>query len=195
MNKDANTDHPIFDLAKRRWSPRAFDDREVDPETLASLFEAARWAPSCFNEQPWRYIVAPRADEVGFGRLASLLSDSNRAWAPTAGALVMALASMRFSRNNEPNRHAWYDTGQATMQLVLEATARGLAAHQMAGFDRERAKIVFGLPEDIEPVSMIAFGYPGDPAELASELAERERAPRVRRPQSDFVFMGKWPGT
>jgi len=189
--KRAATGHPINDLLARRWSPRAFEDKPVARGTLARLFEAARWAPSCFNEQPWRYVIAFREDPDRFERLASLLSEGN-AWARKAAVLALSVAHLSFQRNGKPNRHAWHDVGAATENLCLQAVECGLRTHQMAGFDRERAREMLGLDDAHEPVAMIAIGYPGDPSVLPEKLRERELAPRERRPLAAFVFEGGW---
>ncbi len=189
--KKAAAGHPINDLLARRWSPRAWADRAVSRDTLASLFEAARWAPSCFNEQPWRYVIALREDTGGFERLASLLTEGN-AWAREAPVLALSVTHLSFQRNGKPNRHAWHDVGAASENLCLQAVECGLRVHQMAGFDRERAREMLGLDEDHDPVAMIAIGYPGDPAGLPEKLRAREVAPRERRPLDAFVFEEGW---
>lgn len=191
MTKRAASTYPIHDLIAERWSPRAFADRSVDRELLESLFEAARWAPSCFNDQPWSFLVATRDEAEGFARLADCLVEGN-AWARRAPVLALSVARLDFERNGRPNRHALHDVGLAVGSLVLQAQALGLATHQMGGFDVERARTTLGVPERHEPVAMIAIGYRGDPASLPATLAERERAPRVRREASSFVFGARW---
>jgi nitroreductase len=192
MEKPAVPDYPIHDLMVRRWSPRAFLPSSVEPEKLRSLFEAARWAPSCFNEQPWRFLVSRREDTGRFREMIGCLTPGNQAWAGAAGALILSVASGQFAHNGRANRHAFHDVGLATAQLVLQATALGLGIHQMAGFDRDRARGIWKIPEPFDPVAMVAVGYPGEPEQLSGELAQRERAPRTRRSQSGFVFGGGW---
>lgn len=192
MEKPARPDYPIHELMVRRWSPRAFLPKSVEPEKLRSLLEAARWAPSCFNEQPWRFLVATREDPQRFGQMAACLTPRNQTWAGAAGALILSVASGQFAHNGHANRHAFHDVGLATAQLVLEATALGLSTHAMAGFDRERARATWRIPESFEPVAVLAVGYRGEAEQLPEELAERERAPRSRRPQGEFVFSGGW---
>lgn len=192
MDKPAPSDYPIHELIQRRYSPRAFAPAEVSDADLASLIEAARWAPSCMNEQPWRFVVASRADPWAFSALLSCLDESNRRWADQAGALAFAIAKKTFTRNGKPNAYARYDTGQAVALLSVEATSRGLVVHQMAGFDASRATATLGLPADFEPVTAIALGPPGDPDQLPADLAERERAPRARKPQAELVFRGRF---
>jgi nitroreductase len=192
LNKTAITDSPIHELIRMRWSPRAFAATPVTPEVLRSLFEAARWAPSSNNEQPWSYIVAIQDDKVNFDKIAGVLGESNAVWAANAPMLAIAVARLTFAKNNAPNRSAQYDVGGATALLSLEATSRGLFVHQMAGFDREKAREVFGIPAEYEALAVLAIGYPGDPASLSEKLQARELAPRTRKPLSEFLMTGSW---
>jgi nitroreductase len=195
MHKAAKTDFPVDDLIRERWSPRAFDPKPVEPDVLASLFEAARWAPSSSNEQPWAYLVATKDDAENFEKTLSVLVEFNAIWAKEAAVLAIVVASLNFHHNGSPNRNAFYDTGAASALLSIEATARDLAVHQMAGFDRETAKQVFDIPPDWEPIAAIAIGYPGEPESLPEKLREREIAPRTRKPLSEFVMSGRWGHT
>ncbi|HYM87925.1 MAG TPA: nitroreductase family protein [Nitrospiraceae bacterium] len=192
MEKSADTQHPIHDLLKRRWSPRAFSDKPVEAEKLRILFEAARWAPSSNNEQPWRFIVANKDNETEWSRLLACLVEFNRIWAHRAPVLILSVASLNFEDDYTPNRHAFHDTGMAVENLVLQATALGLSAHQMAGFDVEKARADLKIPSGYEPVAMIAVGYPGDPAQLSDRLRAREAQPRVRKPLTEFVYSATW---
>lgn len=192
MDQQAQLQFPIHDLLARRWSPRAFDERLVEPQLLQSLLEAARWAPSSNNEQPWRFIVASKQHETDWNRLFECLAEGNRRWAFRAPVLVLSVASLQFEDDGKPNRHAFHDTGLATENLVLQATAQGLVAHQMAGFDVEKARADLRIPAGYEPVAMIAVGYPGDPAILQERLRERELRPRIRRPIGEWAFLGQW---
>lgn len=193
MEKPAQTDYGIHELLARRWSPRAFDERPVEADTLLTLFEAARWAPSSNNEQPWRFIVAnKRHQEADWKRLFECLVEGNRKWAVRAPVLILSAASMNFEDDGKPNRHAFHDTGLAAENLVLQATASGLVAHQMAGFDVEKARAELSIPTGYEPVAMIAVGYPGDPTVLSERLRERELQTRSRRPIGESVFSGRW---
>jgi nitroreductase len=189
MDKPAPVDAPILDLIRKRWSPRAFDPAPIPRETLRALFEAARWAPSSNNAQPWRYIVA-ESEEMR-ARVAPIFMGRNPLWAPKAPLLVCIAAQVLFE-DGKPNRHAWYDTGQATALLTVQATSMGLYVHQMAGFDTVKARELFALPDGVEPIAMMAIGGPGDASTLPEPLRGRESAPRVRRAQSDFVFAGTW---
>ncbi|MHB8500498.1 MAG: nitroreductase family protein [Candidatus Acidiferrales bacterium] len=195
MHKPAPADFPIHDLIRDRWSPRAFADKPVEPAVLASLFEAARWAPSSNNEQPWSYLVAAKDDAENFAKTVSVLVEFNAGWAKDAPVLVLAVAHLTFQKNGTPNRNAFYDTGAATALLSVEATARGLAVHQMAGFDAAKAKNVFDIPPDWEPIAAIAIGYPGAPESLPQSLRDREVAPRTRKPLTEFVMSGHWGHT
>ena len=195
MEKPADNAHPIHDLLKRRWSPRAFSDKPVEPETLRSLWEAARWAPSCFNEQPWYFLVATKRDGAEYDRLLACLNEGNAAWAGRAPVLMVSVARTAFQDDGEPNRHALHDVGQAVANLTLQATALGLFVHQMAGFSPEKVRQAFAVPEGFEPVAAIALGYPGDPTVLPEKLRQRELAPRSRKPLEDFVFSGRWGRT
>lgn len=193
---EARTDHPVHELIAKRWSPYGFEDRDVGKEDLASLLEAARWAPSCYNEQPWRYIVATRDEPEEFAKLLSCLVEANQAWAKAAPALALAVASLSFERNGKPNRHAHHDVGLATASLSVEATARGLCAHQMAGILPDRAREVYGIPGGFEALTGIAIGYPSsDPGRLPEGLRERDAARRPRRPLAETVFAGRWGET
>lgn len=192
MDKPAQPEFQIHELFIRRWSPRAFDERLVAAATLKTLFEAARWAPSSNNEQPWRFIVASKNHEVDWNRLFNCLAAGNQQWAVRAPVLMLSVASMHFEDDGKPNRHALHDMGLATENLVLQATASGLVAHQMAGFDVEKARADLRIPAGYEPVAMIAIGYPGNPDILPERLRERELGPRSRRPIGEWTFGGQW---
>jgi nitroreductase len=194
MEKPADVTHPIHALLQRRWSPRAFADRMVEPEQLQSLFEAARWAPSSNNEQPWHFIVGTKADPSAHDRLVACLKEGNRKWAFRAPVLILSVARLNLEDEGTPNRHAWHDTGMAALSLCLQATALGLVTHQMAGFEIEKARTDLGIPAGYEPVAMIAVGYPGDPASLPDYLRERELKPRERKAVTEFVSHGRWNG-
>ena len=192
MEKIAETQVPIHELIRRRWSPRAFSDLPVEPDKLLSLFEAARWAASSNNEQPWAFLVATQHDPKHFEAMASVLVEFNRAWANKAPVLILTLAHIQFEKDGKPNRHAFYDLGQAAANLALQATALGLTTHPMAGFNVEAAREHFAVPEGWEPVSMIALGYPGNLDSLTEKLQQRETAQRHRKPLETFIFSGAW---
>ncbi|HJZ64463.1 MAG TPA: nitroreductase family protein [Candidatus Acidoferrum sp.] len=195
MNKTAPVEYAVQDLIKNRWSPRAFSDKPVSSEVLRSLFEAARWAPSSNNEQPWAYIVATKDDPENFEKSLGALIEFNANWAKHAPVLVIAVAELAFAKNNAPNRNAQYDVGAASMQLSLEATARGLVVHQMAGFDPETAKEAYDIPQGWDPIAAMAIGYPGDASSLPEPYQTREKAPRSRKPIREFVMSGQWGHT
>jgi nitroreductase len=190
--KHAKTEHPTQDFVARRWSPYGFADRDVSEADLRSVFEAARWAASSFNEQPWSYIVATRAQEEAFARLLSCLVEANQAWAKAAPVLALGVATLNFKRNGKPNRVALHDLGLASGNLVAEATARGLGIHQMGGILPDRAREIYAIPEGSEAVTGIAIGYAGDPEVCSKEIRERDLEPRERKPQRDFVFGASW---
>jgi nitroreductase len=192
MQKAAPADYPIHDLIRTRWSPRAFSDKPISDETLRSLFEAARWAPSSSNEQPWAFLVSRKSDGVSHEKMLGTLVAFNQAWAKNAPVLVIAVSELAFAKNGTPNRNAFYDTGAAVAHLTTEATSRGLFVHQMAGFDPQKAREAFEIPSGWEPIAAFAIGYPGDPTKLPDTLREREQAPRVRKPLSEFVMVGRW---
>lgn len=196
--KHAAADHDVLDLIRERYSPRAFDvTRPVLLADLWRLFEAARWAPSSRNEQPWRFIVAhrdhsPEAHQALFGALRP----GNQLWANAAPVLILAAVQMNVEQTGEANRHAYYDTGQAVAYLTLQAQSQGLALRQMEGFDHDSARAVCRVPDAFEPAVVMAVGYPGSPDTLTNEKHRAlEVTPRRRRSASEFVFNGVWNTT
>lgn len=195
MHKAAVTDHPVHELIRNRWSPRAFSDKAVEPSVLASLFEAARWAASSFNDQPWAYLVATKDDAGNFKKMVAVLMEFNANWAKNAPVLAISVARRNFSHNGAPNPVAVHDVGAANAQLTTEATSRGLLVHQMAGFSHDKARQTFAIPEGWDPVSAIAIGYPGDPESLPDDIRRKELVPRTRKPIREFVMTGSWGHT
>ncbi len=189
---ERQTAHPIHELLKQRWSPRAFSDRPVEPAKLQSLMEAARWAASCFNEQPWSFIVATKHEPAEHQRLVDCLVEKNQQWARAAPVLMISIASLSFRHNGKPNRHAFYDVGAAAACMTIEATALGLHVHQMAGFHVEKARAAYNIPESAEPAAAIALGYLGDASSLPEEFRSKEQTLSPRKPISEFVFSGGW---
>lgn len=178
--------NPLIAPISERWSPRSFAPEGLSQDELATLFEAARWAASSFNEQPWRFIIATRS-EPSFTLLASCLVEANH-WAVNAPVLILSIAHRTFTRNGNENRHAWHDVGLAVGSISIQAAAMGLQLHQMAGFTPELARSLFSIPEDFDPVAMTAIGRPGDPLQLPEELRTAELAQRGRLPLRDLVF-------
>jgi nitroreductase len=193
--KIARPDHDILDVIRHRWSPRAFDPlRDVSRADLERLFEAARWAPSSLNEQPWRFVVVDRArSPETFGALLDSLTPKNRGWASAAPTLVLVAVRLKHERLDIDNSHAWYDAGQAVAFLTLQATAGGLSIRQMQGFDPGIARRVCEVPPPFEPAVVMAIGHAGDPETLPTPAhRDAERAPRERRAVAEFVFEREW---
>ncbi|MCX6028250.1 MAG: nitroreductase family protein [Chloroflexi bacterium] len=180
--------HPVHELIQKRWSPRAFSAQPVEEDEIMVLLEAARWAASANNEQPWRFIYATQAQTERYGKLFACLSPFNQVWAKTAPVLMMTLVKTHFARNNQPNRWALHDLGLAVGNLTTQASALDLYVHNMGGFSVETARQLFDLPADIEPVTMIAIGYLGDPDQLPETLRERELAQGQRKPIAELVL-------
>lgn len=190
--KHVDVDARVHEILRRRWSPRAFDAKAVEGDTLRLLFEAARWAASCANDQPWRFIVGTKDDSEAYDRVLSCLVERKQLWAKLAPVLVITAANTVFTQFPGQNRHGWHDVGLATGNLMAQATALGLSVHAMAGFDGDRARAVLQIPEGFDPVSALAIGYPGDPSLLPEDFREREVEGRTRKPLSEMVFSGLW---
>lgn len=191
--KHASADHPIHELLARRWSPYAYDPRPVERAALLTCLEAARWAASSFNEQPWSFLVAAREEEAEFARMLACLMEANQAWARNAGVLMLTVAARTFTRNGKPNRVAEHDVGMAVAGLTVQATDLGLVVHEMAGVNLARARQQYAIPESHDPLTAIALGYAADVETFADAgLAQRDRTPRARKPLGDFVFAGTW---
>ena len=188
--KPAETQHPIHELISERWSPRAFAGRPVEREKLYSLFEAARWAPSAANKQPWNFVFATQEDAEVHARFVSTLNEGNVIWAQRAPVLILVVAKLYPYPGKE--QASFYDVGMAAGNLMTQATALGLMTHQMGGFDANKARALLDIPEGYQPLAMIALGYPGSADTLPQALRERETAPRARKQQSEFVFEGQW---
>lgn len=184
--KIPQTVYPINGLFTERWSARAFASQPIADQTLMSLFEAASWAASSMNEQPWLYYYVHKEDD-NFQKFVECLLPGNAGWAQHAAVLLLSLAKKTFAGNGAINRHALYDTGAANTNLMLQATEHGLTGHQMGGFDYDKTREVFQLPEDIEPVVFIALGYPGLPEQLEEPFKSRETMPRTRKPVAAFA--------
>jgi nitroreductase len=192
--KSAPTTYPVHELIRNRWSPRAYADRPVAPATLHQVFEAASWAFSAMNAQPWQYIYAHKSDPAAFQKILDTLLPGNQPWAKNAPVLIIALANTRFD-NGQPNGAALHDLGAANATLFLEATALGLHGHVMGGFDREKLRRDFDLPEGLEPVVVLALGYLGAAEQLEEPFLSRENAARSRKPVAEFAFQNELPVT
>jgi nitroreductase len=182
--------HPIEPLFLRRWSPRAMSGEAVSDVELHRLLEAARWAPSTYNEQEWRFLHARRGGKH-WTAFFNLLMPANQAWCAAAGVLIVVLSKKTFTHNGKPNPVHTFDAGLASMSLLLQATAMGLVSHAMAGFDRARARQDLTVPDDFEVEAMIAIGRPGDPSKLPPELREREQ-PSGRKPIGEIAREGPY---
>lgn len=191
--KQAATDFPVHPFIQNRWSPRAFADQPVEVETLLSLLEAARWAPSSGNGQPWHFIVGRQGTET-HDKLVEVIKEGNLPWAAQAPVLMLTVAKT-ITSSGRPHTHAFHDVGLAVANLTFQATVLELYVHQMGGFDPEKARETFAIPDGFDPVTMLAIGYLGDPDRLDEKNRERELITRTRRPLSEFVFEGTWGQT
>ncbi len=193
-DKTATTSVPVDTLIAQRWSPRAFDDTKlVDEKTLLALLEAARWAPSCFGDEPWRFVVCNREqDEAAWEKMLGCLAEKNQLWAKHAPVLMLVGSVPTFSHNGSANRWSQYDTGAASENVCLQAASMGLNAHQMGGFDVEQAHVAFAIPDEVELMAVIAVGYHGATDILHEDFQEMESAKRERKPLNDGFFAGQW---
>lgn len=182
------TEHPVLDAIARRWSPVGFDASPVPRDVLLRILEAARWAASSNNEQPWRFVVGPREDRAQFERVLSTLVPGNQVWAQHAGALILVCTKSNFTYKDRPNPYAWFDAGQALAHLFLQTIAEGLHAHAMGGFEKEKARETFVIPEGFEPVCAVAIGRHDPAAPLPEDTAARDHGPRSRRALAEIVF-------
>lgn len=194
MQKPAVTQAPIHEIIANRWSPRAYDQsKKVSMEQIVRLLEAARWAPSCFGDEPWRFVVWDKnKDAAAWENALDCIVPGNQAWAKDAPVLILICADTLFSHNQKANRWCGYDTGAAAVSLCLQATSMGLITHQMGGFDGEKTRMTFKIPEQFEMMAMVAVGHPADTGALSDELKERELAPRKRRPLGELFYEKVW---
>lgn len=191
VNKPAETSVAINSLIRDRWSPRSFQSKPVPKEILVSLFEAARWAPSCNNSQPWRYIIATSDDKDEYERMQSCVNERNQRWSRLA-PVIGFVCGYTIMKNDRPSPTHRYDTGLASAMLLMQATEHGLVVHQMAGILRDNVRETYAVPEDTDIICGFGLGYQGEADQLPEELPEREVQPRVRQALSDFVFTGKF---
>jgi nitroreductase len=180
--------YPINPLILNRWSPRSMTGEELGDDDIMSLFEAARWAPSSYNNQPWRFIYAKR-DTKHWDRLFNLLAEANKIWTKNAALLAVVISRKNFEYNEKPARTHQFDAGSAWENLALEASSRGIVAHGMQGFDYEKARVELGIPIDFEVMAMIAIGKRGPKENLPSELQDKEK-PTDRKPLKDIIMEG-----
>ena len=194
FNKDIETKVPIHELIAARWSGRAYDpEKSLSREQIISLVEAARWAPSCFGDQPWRYIIFDKAtNQAAWDKALACLAEGNRSWAKDAPVLLLACADSVLSQNGNPNRWGQYDTGAASLNLCLQATALGLMVHQMGGFDADKTKTEFSIPDQFTPMAMMTVGYQLAEAAIPEDIKEREYNPRARNTLDENFFEGSW---
>lgn len=194
IEKPAITDQKIHPIIAERWSGRAFDPAlPIKNEEIISICEAARWAPSCFGDQPWRFVIWNKfTDDTSWNKALNCLSPGNKEWAQNAPVLILAASVKTFSHNDKNNRWVGYDTGAASISLCLQATSLGLMSHQMGGFDAEQIRATFDIPNDIECWAMIAIGHPAPQDTLSEEQLERELKARTRRPLTEQFFNNTW---
>jgi len=193
-DRKAQTRVPINELLAKRWSPRAYDvNRTVTREQLAALLEAARWAPSCNGDEPWRYLIFDRRrDPDGWQKAFDCLSENNRKWVKNVPVLLLSCGGSIFEHSGKPNRYGQHDTGAASTCLALQGAAMGLAVHQMGGYDAQKARAAFDIPEEYTPMAMIAVGYQAAPDVLDEETKAKELKPRSRKPLETHFFEGGW---
>ncbi len=189
--RPAPTTHTLLSAIGTRWSPRSYADTAVSDEALLAVLEAGRWASSCFNDQPWVFVVA-RHGTPEFTAMLATLMPFNQVWAAAAPVLLYSVARTHFAHDGKPNKHAWHDVGAATATMAVEASGRGMQMHGMAGYDAAAARAALAIPETHEPVTAFTLGFPGAATLLPEKLAEREAAPRARRDAATMLFRGKW---
>jgi nitroreductase len=195
QEKNVNpVEYPVIEPIAKRWSPRAFSSKPIDQHTLNTLFEAARWSASSYNEQPWRFIVASKEHNHHYQKMLTVANEWNQKWASLAPVLILTIAKTHFSHNQKPNKHAWYDLGAAVTSLSLEATKHNIFVHQMAGINPDYAKESFGIPEGYEVVSLLAVGYLGQIKDLPEEFHKGETRERTRKALNEIVFYENFDG-
>jgi nitroreductase len=197
IEKNADTQLKINTLIASRWSGKAYDpQREVTDKQILTMLEAARWAPSCYGDQPWRYIVCNKhTNDEAWQKALDCLSEGNQLWAQHAPVLILVLADTVFSHNDKENRWGAYDTGAASISMCLQATELGLMTHQMGGFDKDRAEQTFATPTRFAAMSMMAVGYQFAKDQIPEDMLEREMSERKRKPLNDLFFAGCWGET
>lgn len=192
MKKETKNQYPILDIIKERWSPRAFSPKSVEPEKIQSLMEAARWAPSSFNGQPWRFILGVKGQGDGYDKIQQGLVEFNQIWSQTAPLLIVALGRKNFAHSGEPNTAWQYDTGASVAFLTLQAMSMGLYMHQMGGFSKQKLIELLEIPADYEPLTVLAIGYMGSADVLPPDFQKMEMGERSRMPFNELVFDNKF---
>ena len=194
MQKPAITQVPIDPTLANRWSGRAYDaSKPVSHEQIIALLEAARWAPSCFGDQPWRFVVWDKqADPEAWQKAFDCLAPSNQAWVKDTPVLMLVCADTLFNHNQQPNRWGQYDTGAAAENICLQAASMGLMAHQMGGFNADKARETFAVPAQFIPMAMLCVGYAADINTVTGDALDRETAARSRKPLNELFFAGNW---
>ena len=193
--KIANRPAGLHPLLRERWSPRAYSNKAIGPDAIQRMFEAAQWAMSSYNGQPWRFVYATKDDAAGYERVLSTLIPFNQAWANSAPMIGIAIGRTHFEHNSEPNSWHAYDTGAAMALLTVQAHHEGLHVHQMAGFDPAKAKEVLNIPEGYSPIAAFTIGYVGDASALPDPLKEREGQPGQRKALAEIAFKGTFGAT
>lgn len=194
IQKPAETEQKLSSIIAERWSGKAYDaSQAINDEVITALCEAALWAPSCYGEAPWRYILCNRfKDEATWHKTLQCLSPGNQSWAINAPLLIVTASMPLFTHNGNENRWSGYDTGAASLNLCLQATALGLMSHQMGGFDADKLREVLSIPAKVNLWSVIAIGYPAPLDSLSDEMIERELKARSRRPLTEHFFENRW---
>ena len=193
MKKKATTEVPINDVIAQRWSPRAFDPNYIiEDDSIKSLFEAARWAPSCYGDQPWQFILFNKKDATSWTRALNCLSIGNQNWAMDASILIVVCANKNFNHNNEPNQWAHYDTGAAGENICLQATSMDLSAHQMGGFDKEKIRNLSNIPMNFDILACMVVGKKLDESKLSKIQKDKEGQVRSRKKLKDIYFINEW---
>ena len=182
----------IHELLKKRFSPRTFSDKKIEHEQIVDLLEAARWAPSSMNEQPWRFLIAEKDDPQTFNNLLGSLKVNNQAWAKNASLLILTMARIDSEITKQINKHALYDLGNSVAHLTFQAMTMGIYIRQMGGFDPDKTRAIFAVPDNFIPVSVLAIGYKGNPESLPEDLKKKELALRQRKDLSEIAFTGKF---
>ena len=195
MDKRANIIHGVMPAIEKRWSPMAFSDRPVEREKLLRIFEAGQWAPSSYNEQPWRFMLGVKGEGETWDKILATCSGWNAKWARNAPVLILLSGKKRFSMKDMDNVAWAYDVGAVSAYMTLQLTEEGLFSHQMVGFSPEKAREIFGIPEGFDPLVVIAVGYKGDPENLPADIAAREENTRTRKPLSELIFEEEWGTT